>query len=166
LYDFESAGDDELSLTEGERVEFIFGGSDDAEWAKVRRIGTGEEGVVPASYIEASSHPLFPDNFVASSPNRTLYRSTKVLRMLHLLLLLVPRFLPLPPLLSLPLLRSEARSHEPLQRTTRHDKPLPMKKLYERKSMQMPRPSSEGKRESWRTRPSKRGGQRGREGTD
>lgn len=52
LYDFESAGDDELSLTEGERVEYIFGGSDDAEWAKVRRVATGEEGVVPASYIE------------------------------------------------------------------------------------------------------------------
>ncbi|GAA5940102.1 cytoskeletal protein-binding protein SLA1 [Sporobolomyces koalae] len=52
LYDFESAGDDELSLTEGERIEYIPGGSDDVEWAKVRRIGTGEEGVVPASYIE------------------------------------------------------------------------------------------------------------------
>jgi hypothetical protein len=55
LYDFESAGDDELSLTEGERIEYIVGGSDDAEWAKVRRIGTGEEGVVPASYIEVST---------------------------------------------------------------------------------------------------------------
>ncbi|BGO99396.1 Actin cytoskeleton-regulatory complex protein SLA1 [Rhodotorula toruloides] len=53
LYDFESQGDDELSLAEGERVEYIPGGSDDAEWAKVRRVdGSGEEGVVPASYIE------------------------------------------------------------------------------------------------------------------
>ncbi|GAA5924858.1 hypothetical protein JCM3775_005489 [Rhodotorula graminis] len=52
LYDFESQGDDELSLAEGERVVFIVGGSDDAEWAKVRRIATGEEGVVPVSYIE------------------------------------------------------------------------------------------------------------------
>ncbi|GAA5830792.1 hypothetical protein JCM11251_001076 [Rhodosporidiobolus azoricus] len=52
LYDFESQGDDELSVAEGERVVFIPGGSDDPEWAKVRRVGTAEEGVVPASYIE------------------------------------------------------------------------------------------------------------------
>ncbi|BGP15767.1 hypothetical protein JCM10213_007937 [Rhodosporidiobolus nylandii] len=52
LYDFESQGDDELSLTEGERVVFVPGGSDDPEWAKVRRVDGGEEGVVPASYIE------------------------------------------------------------------------------------------------------------------
>ncbi|GAA5849672.1 hypothetical protein JCM8547_000530 [Rhodosporidiobolus lusitaniae] len=52
LYDFESQGDDELSLAEGERVVFVPGGSDDPEWAKVRRVGGGEEGVVPVSYIE------------------------------------------------------------------------------------------------------------------
>ncbi|GAA5885691.1 hypothetical protein JCM6882_007530 [Rhodosporidiobolus microsporus] len=52
LYDFESQGDDELSVSEGERVVFIPGGSDDPEWAKVRRVGSSEEGVVPASYIE------------------------------------------------------------------------------------------------------------------
>ncbi|GAA5968784.1 hypothetical protein JCM11641_000732 [Rhodosporidiobolus odoratus] len=53
LYDFDSQGDDELSLREGERVDFVFGGSDDDEWAKVRRVdGSGEEGVVPASYVE------------------------------------------------------------------------------------------------------------------
>lgn len=53
LYDFESQGDDELTITEGERLEFIVDGSDDAEWSKVRRVnGSGEEGVVPASYIE------------------------------------------------------------------------------------------------------------------
>jgi bifunctional DNA-binding transcriptional regulator/antitoxin component of YhaV-PrlF toxin-antitoxin module len=46
-------GDDELTITEGERLEFIVDGSDDAEWSKVRRVnGSGEEGVVPASYIE------------------------------------------------------------------------------------------------------------------
>ncbi|GAA5877710.1 hypothetical protein JCM3774_006651 [Rhodotorula dairenensis] len=53
LYDFESQGDDELTITEGERLIFIVDGSDDAEWSKVRRTnGSGEEGVVPASYIE------------------------------------------------------------------------------------------------------------------
>lgn len=53
LYDFESQGDDELTITEGERLDFIVDGSDDAEWSKVRRVnGSGEEGVVPASYIE------------------------------------------------------------------------------------------------------------------
>ncbi|BGP47678.1 hypothetical protein JCM10450v2_003543 [Rhodotorula kratochvilovae] len=52
LYDFESQGEDELSVAEGERVVYIPGGSDDAEWAKVRRVATGEEGVVPVSYIE------------------------------------------------------------------------------------------------------------------
>jgi hypothetical protein len=30
LYDFESQGDDELTITEGERLEFIVDGSDDA----------------------------------------------------------------------------------------------------------------------------------------
>ncbi|GAA6022616.1 hypothetical protein JCM10207_003924 [Rhodosporidiobolus poonsookiae] len=52
LYEFESQGDDELSLAEGERVVFVAGGSDDPEWAKVRRVDGSEEGVVPASYIE------------------------------------------------------------------------------------------------------------------
>lgn len=58
LYDFESAGDDELSLTEGERVEMLpLDASDDPEWAKVRKVEgpeRGSEGVVPASYVEVS----------------------------------------------------------------------------------------------------------------
>lgn len=59
LYDFESAGDDELSLTEGERVELLVGASDDPEWAKVRKVEGAErgmEGVVPASYVEVRVH--------------------------------------------------------------------------------------------------------------
>lgn len=50
LYDFDSAGADELSLVEGERVWLVLGGSDDPEWAKIRK--GEEEGVVPASYVE------------------------------------------------------------------------------------------------------------------
>ncbi|KAK4056826.1 hypothetical protein OIO90_002076 [Microbotryomycetes sp. JL221] len=52
LYDFESQGDDELSLLEGQRLWYLDGASDDPEWAKVRKVETGEEGVVPMSYIE------------------------------------------------------------------------------------------------------------------
>lgn len=54
LYEFESQGDDELSLAEGERVYYLEGASDDPEWAKVRKVDTDEEGVVPMSYIEVS----------------------------------------------------------------------------------------------------------------
>ncbi|KAK4047017.1 hypothetical protein OIV83_005703 [Microbotryomycetes sp. JL201] len=60
LYDFESQGDDELSLAEGQRVLYLDGASDDPEWAKVRKVDTGEEGVVPMSYIEIDDGPAVP----------------------------------------------------------------------------------------------------------
>lgn len=53
LYDFEGEGDDELNVTEGDRLVFIPGGSDaDPDWVKVRKVGSMEEGVVPASYVQ------------------------------------------------------------------------------------------------------------------
>lgn len=52
LYDFEPQGADELALAEGDRVVIIKDGSDDPDWTKIRKVGSSEEGVVPASYVE------------------------------------------------------------------------------------------------------------------
>ena len=52
LYDFTADGDDELSVAEGEDLIVLDGESDD--WWKVRN-SNGQEGVVPASYVEVGS---------------------------------------------------------------------------------------------------------------
>lgn len=49
LYDFTADGDDELSVAEGEDLIVLENDSDD--WWKVRN-SKGQEGVVPASYVE------------------------------------------------------------------------------------------------------------------
>lgn len=49
LYDFTAAGDDELSVGEGDRLIVLE--KDGDEWWKVRNT-EGHEGVVPASYVE------------------------------------------------------------------------------------------------------------------
>ena len=49
LYDFPADGDDELTVTEGEDLIVLERDSDD--WWKVRN-SKGQEGVVPASYVE------------------------------------------------------------------------------------------------------------------
>ncbi|KAG5646618.1 hypothetical protein DXG03_002922 [Asterophora parasitica] len=51
LYDFSADGDDELSISEGERLTILERDGD--EWWKCRN-AKGQEGVVPASYIEAA----------------------------------------------------------------------------------------------------------------
>ncbi|KAF5387639.1 hypothetical protein D9615_000383 [Tricholomella constricta] len=52
LYDFTADGDDELSISEGERLTILERDGD--EWWKCRN-SKGDEGVVPASYIEVSA---------------------------------------------------------------------------------------------------------------
>lgn len=49
LYDFTADGDDELTVTEGEDLIVLESDSDD--WWKVKN-SKGQEGVVPASYVE------------------------------------------------------------------------------------------------------------------
>lgn len=49
LYDFTADGDDELTVAEGEDLTVLERDSDD--WWKVRN-SKGQEGVVPASYVE------------------------------------------------------------------------------------------------------------------
>jgi hypothetical protein len=56
LYDFTADGDDELTVAEGEDLILLDNESDD--WWKVRN-SDGQEGVVPASYVEVSS-PVYP----------------------------------------------------------------------------------------------------------
>lgn len=51
MYDFEAQGDDELTVTENEHLIILERENDD--WWKVRN-DAGQEGVVPASYVEAS----------------------------------------------------------------------------------------------------------------
>ncbi|KAI9509448.1 hypothetical protein F5148DRAFT_1187422 [Russula earlei] len=57
LYDFQAQGDDELTVTEGDALWIIE--QDGDEWWKCRNL-EGNEGVVPASYIEASLGRLPP----------------------------------------------------------------------------------------------------------
>lgn len=52
LYDFEAQGEDELSLTEGENLTILDQSAED--WWKVRN-QHGQEGVVPAQYVEVGS---------------------------------------------------------------------------------------------------------------
>lgn len=61
LYDFTADGDDELSVHEGEPLWVIERDSED--WWKVRN-SRGEEGVVPASYIEV----------ISPSPRATMHK--------------------------------------------------------------------------------------------
>ena len=51
LYDFQAQGDDELSVAEGDALWVIE--QDGDEWWKCRN-GNGNEGVVPASYVEVN----------------------------------------------------------------------------------------------------------------
>lgn len=52
LYDFNADGEDELSITEGEQLVVLE--KDGDEWWKCRN-ARGQEGVVPASYVEISN---------------------------------------------------------------------------------------------------------------
>jgi hypothetical protein len=52
LYDFQAQGDDELTVAEGDALWIIE--QDGDEWWKCRNV-KGEEGVVPASYVEVRS---------------------------------------------------------------------------------------------------------------
>lgn len=51
LYDFEAQGDDELTVEEGDRL-FVLDDTSDDDWWKCAKQSNGQEGVVPASYIE------------------------------------------------------------------------------------------------------------------
>jgi actin cytoskeleton-regulatory complex protein SLA1 len=55
LYDFQAQGDDELTVAEGDALWIIE--QDGDEWWKCRNL-EGNEGVVPASYVEVG--PLLP----------------------------------------------------------------------------------------------------------
>lgn len=54
LYDFDAQGDDELSVTENEKLVIVE--KENEDWWKVRN-QAGKEGVVPASYVEAVDEP-------------------------------------------------------------------------------------------------------------
>jgi hypothetical protein len=54
LYDFQAQGDDELTVAEGDTLWIIE--QDGDEWWKCRN-AEGNEGVVPASYVEVGSIP-------------------------------------------------------------------------------------------------------------
>lgn len=58
LYDFQAQGEDELSVGEGDKLWVLE--KDGDEWWKCRN-AAGEEGVVPASYVEVSTRSItFP----------------------------------------------------------------------------------------------------------
>lgn len=63
LYDFTADGDDELTVAEGEDLILLDNESDD--WWKVRN-SKGEEGVVPASYVEVRLFAFLASMWVLS----------------------------------------------------------------------------------------------------
>ncbi|KAF7332148.1 hypothetical protein MKEN_00095800 [Mycena kentingensis (nom. inval.)] len=67
LYDFEADGADELSVTEGEQLIILERDGD--EWWKCRN-AKGNEGVVPASYLEAGGGDPVPDDEDDEEENR------------------------------------------------------------------------------------------------
>ena len=70
LYDFTADGEDELSVTEGERLAVLE--KDGDEWWKCKN-AKGAEGVVPASYLEVGLLELsFNDDFKGSCRQPTM----------------------------------------------------------------------------------------------
>ncbi|VDC02124.1 unnamed protein product [Peniophora sp. CBMAI 1063] len=65
LYDFQAAGEDELSVDEGDKIWIVE--RDSEEWWKVRDT-KGNEGVVPASYIEPTGPPRAAKAKAAAAP--------------------------------------------------------------------------------------------------
>lgn len=63
LYDFEAQGDDELSVNEGEVVTVIDG--DNEDWWTVKN-DAGDQGVVPAQYVEYADHTQGDDSHDAA----------------------------------------------------------------------------------------------------
>lgn len=61
LYNFESTGPDELSVQEGEQLHIVE--KDGEEWWKCRNVH-GNEGVMPATYLEAGVSTQLYDIFV------------------------------------------------------------------------------------------------------
>lgn len=63
LYDFKADGEDEMSVNEGETLLVLERDTD--EWWKCRN-GHGEEGVVPANYLEVSTptHVLQRESYI------------------------------------------------------------------------------------------------------
>ncbi|CAN6674401.1 actin cytoskeleton-regulatory complex protein Sla1p [Trichomonascus vanleenenianus] len=68
LYNFEAQGDDELSAREGDTV-FILDDKKSDEWWMVKNT-SGEEGVIPSSYIELSNTDTSKLRQQASQPQR------------------------------------------------------------------------------------------------
>lgn len=55
LYDYEPQDQEEVGLEEGEQVEIIAATSED--WWRVRKVSSGEEGLVPKNYLVDEGHP-------------------------------------------------------------------------------------------------------------
>lgn len=72
-YDFQASESDEITVNEGDAVQVVDDSSED--WWTVIRIATGEQGNVPAQYVEASAAPAAapqpPPVRFAPPPQRT-----------------------------------------------------------------------------------------------
>ncbi|KAH8929679.1 hypothetical protein BT69DRAFT_1256049 [Atractiella rhizophila] len=51
IYDFEAQAADELSVSENDKL-LVLPDQDDEDWLKVRKVATGQEGVVPRTYVD------------------------------------------------------------------------------------------------------------------
>ncbi|KAK4182956.1 hypothetical protein QBC35DRAFT_536117 [Podospora australis] len=70
LYDFTGTGKPELSVTKDQTVEIMLPSDDDSGWAKVRTL-EGQEGGVPAGFLEKMNPPAAKDSNMTAVRNNT-----------------------------------------------------------------------------------------------
>lgn len=69
LYSFDAQGDDEVTVKEGENI-FIIDSEKSSEWWMVRN-ASGQEGVIPSSYIEVAPEPTSSSRRMSFLPGRS-----------------------------------------------------------------------------------------------
>ncbi len=133
LYDFTAAGDDELSVKEGEQLTIVE--MDEEDWWKCRN-AKNQEGMVPSSYLEVRCYSLLTlkqSQQTISSPQRVVqHHRLRVLQNRSLMKMMIQRLVkqrgaPLLKLLPLPLPPRRLRhvpSAKKKRRKKRHESEL------------------------------------------
>lgn len=71
LYDFMAQGEDEVTVADGDEV-IILDDSKSEDWWQIRRVKTGQEGVVPSSYVEIlGTTPALPESMAGLNAGRS-----------------------------------------------------------------------------------------------
>ncbi|KAK9447872.1 uncharacterized protein V1518DRAFT_78798 [Limtongia smithiae] len=82
LYDFDAQGDDEVTVREGDDVLILEDQQSD-EWWMIRHLLTGNEGVVPSSYVEVVKKPTRSSSLAQKQQQEEASSSTSETRQRH-----------------------------------------------------------------------------------